>query len=92
MLLKVIGHEFGGAEILHGIGHLDAEFFAKFEICVDRCPGGEDYCSVIGQIDFLFTEFPGTERLDQEERPELNFCSEFVLEGFVCSHLRRCLL
>ena len=34
VLLEVVGDQFGGAEILHGFGNLEAEFFAEGEVCV----------------------------------------------------------
>ena len=85
--MEVIGNQFGGAEILHGFGNLEAEFFAEGEVCVNRVARRENYCGVIGEIDSLLPEFAGSERFDSEKRPENQLCAVLGLYGFVCAKL-----
>ena len=92
VLLQVIGHQFGGAEVLHGLGNLETELFRQGEVGVYGMSGREHYCGVVGEIYALVAEFTRGEGLYPEKGTEDQFCAEFCLQGLVGVHLRGCVL
>ena len=87
VLLQIVGHQFGGAEIFHGLGDLETELFCKFEVSVYGMARRENNGSIVREIDSLVAELAGTERFYLKERTELQFCFICTLQGFVGSHL-----
>ena len=87
MLLQVDGHQLRGAEVFHCLGDLETEFLGEFEICIYGVAGGEYDGRVVGEINSLVAEFPGTQGLYAEERPESYICFKLALKGLVCGQL-----
>ena len=83
MLLEIHRDDLGRAEIFHRLGNLAPEFLRQGEERVDGVAGGEDDGGVIEDVDPLGPEFPGGERLDQEERMELELHPVLFRHGLV---------
>lgn len=92
ILLKIVGHCLGGAEIFHGHRNGDTHLLAETEEIVDRRLGGEyDGCE-FGYVYLLGTEFFCAESFNLYERTEYNLDAIFLryleIRRFIGSRFR----
>ena len=90
MLLQVHGNSLCGAEILHRLRNLAAEFLGKGEECVNDMTGGKYDCRIIQDVYMLCTELAGGKRLNSEERIETELYTKLVGYCLVLSENARC--
>jgi hypothetical protein len=80
IFLKVISRGFGDAEILHGVGHLDAHFFANPEKMINGVAGCKNDRGIIKDVYPVFPEFLGWNTFDLDELPENNINIELFCQ------------